>query len=132
MGRLSIRAALAFLSVSLAAPAMNLVSSRQASTATETQLASYEPAETDLTVTPGSGDPGLTVTRVPGGVDGAPPATHGDYVLKVEFVGEDGKVEFVQTWSASTYDLAGEDELLADVYIETPSAIPGLMGIWDP
>jgi hypothetical protein len=97
----------------------------------ETLLASYEPQETDLTVTPGGGDAGLTVTRVQGGVGGAPAATDGDYVLKVDFVGEDGKVEFRHDWSASTYDLAGEDELLADVYIETPSAIPGLMGIWD-
>jgi hypothetical protein len=83
-------------------------------------------------VTRGAGDPGLTVGIVPGGVDGAPPATDGDYVLKVDFVGEDGKVEFRHDWTASTYDLAGEDELLADVYIATPSALPGLMGIWSP
>lgn len=106
--------------------------SAPASADTETLLASYEPSETDLTVSSNHpDDPGLTVTIVPGGVDGVPPATHGAYVLKVDFVGEDGKVEFTHEWSASTYNLAGEDELLADVYIETPSALPGLMGIWD-
>ncbi len=98
-----------------------------------TPLTSYEPSETDLTVTPGGGDLGLTVSVVQGGVSGAPTATDGDYVLKVDFVGEtDRKVEFRHDWSASTYDLDGEDELLADVYIATSSAVPGLMGIWSP
>ena len=50
----------------------------------ETLLASYEPYETDLTVTRGSQDAGLTVTPVLGGRNGVPPATHGEYVLKVE------------------------------------------------
>ena len=97
----------------------------------ETPLASYEPSETDLTVTANPNDPGLTVSRVEGGVSGAPLATDGNYVLKVDFVGEDGKVEFIHDWSASTYDLAGEDELLADVYIATSSALPSIMGIYD-
>lgn len=101
-----------------------------------TPLTSFEPQEVDLTVSPGVPDQGVTVTRLPGGVDGAPPATDGDYVLKVEFSGEDGKVEFMLEWLTTAYDLAGHDTLLADVYIETPSAIPGLMGIfeqdWDP
>lgn len=130
--RPSSAAALSTFSLSLVLLAMNVAMPRLASADIETLLASYEPSETDLTVTPNAGDPGLTVTRVLGGDDGAPPATHGDYVLKVDFVGEDGKIEFTHDWSASTYDLAGEDELLADVYIATASAIPGLMGIWDP
>ena len=98
----------------------------------ETPLASYEPSETDLTVTANSvNDPGLTVTIVQGGVNGAPAATDGGYLLKVDFVGEtDGKVEFTHDWSVSTYDLTNKDELLADVYIATASATPGLMGIW--
>ncbi len=99
----------------------------------ETPLASYEPSETDLTVSiNNAADAGLTVSRVPGGVNGAPPATDGDYVLKVDFVGEDGKVEFTHDWASTTYDLNSEDHLLADVYIATSSAVPGLMGIWSP
>ncbi|MFH1747189.1 MAG: glucoamylase family protein [Planctomycetota bacterium] len=98
---------------------------------TFTPLASYEPAETDLVVTPSAGDPGLSISIVPGGVDGAPPATDGDYVLKVEITNEtDHKVEFRHNWTASTYDLEGHDELLADVYIATTGALPDLMGIW--
>ena len=98
----------------------------------ETLLASYEPSETDLTVTSNHpNDPGLTVTMVLASSVGVT-APHGEYILEVDFVGEDGKVEFTHGWSASTYDLAGEDELLADVYIATPSAIPSIMGIWDP
>ncbi|MCP4591969.1 MAG: hypothetical protein GY842_14640, partial [bacterium] len=63
---------------------------------------------------------------------GVPPATDGAYVVKLDFAGEDGKVEFRHDWSSSTYDLSDQDELLADVYIETPSAIPGVMGVWSP
>ena len=95
----------------------------------ETLVASYEPGETGLTVT--AGDTGLTVTAVLGGIDGAPLATDGDYVLRVQFVGEDGKVEFRHHWSSAAYDLAAESVLLADVYVVTSSALPGLMGIWD-
>jgi hypothetical protein len=96
--------------------------------AIETPLASFEPEEYDLTVT--SGDAGLTVSRVPGGANGAPPATAGSYVLKLQWANEDHKVEFRMDWWNSTYDLAGRDVLLADVYIATASALPGLMGIW--
>ncbi|UCG16011.1 MAG: hypothetical protein JSV19_12030 [Phycisphaerales bacterium] len=112
--------------------ALGLAAGMPALAETETPLASYEPSEVDLTVTANHpSDPGLTVTIVEGGVGGAPAGTDGDYVLMVDFVGEtDGKIEFRHDWSASTYDLAGEDELLADVYIATASAIPGIMGIW--
>ena len=98
--------------------------------ALETPLASFEPQEVGLQVTRGAQDTGLIVSRVPGGVNGAPPATDGDYVLKLQFVNENGKIEFRMDWSDTTYDLAGHDALLADVFIATSSALPGLMGIW--
>jgi hypothetical protein len=97
-----------------------------------TPLVSYEPAETDLTVAAYTGDPGLTVAIVPGGVNGAPVATDGTYLLKLTITNEaDHKVEFRQAWSGETYDLAGETELLADVYVASSGALPGLIGIWD-
>ncbi|RMF82563.1 MAG: hypothetical protein D6744_05955 [Planctomycetota bacterium] len=97
-----------------------------------TPLASYEPDETDLVVTANPGDAGLSVAIVQGGVGGAPAATDGSYVLKVTITNEtDRKVEFRHNWSSTTYDLAGHDELLADVYMETAGAIPGVMGVWD-
>jgi len=97
---------------------------------TYTPLTSYEPSETTLTVS--AGDAGLVVARVTGGVAGAPPATDGSYVLKLSFTGEDGKVEYRHFWSGTAYDLDGEEELLADVYISTSSALPSLIGIWSP
>lgn len=118
----------AFISSGLTGLVLLMLSATPAWAAIDTLIASYEPSETDLTVT--AGDTGLTVTRVLGGSGGIPSATDGQYVLKVQFSGEDGKVEFRHDWSASTYDLAGNDVLLADVYIATSSALPGLMGIW--
>lgn len=99
---------------------------------TITPLVSYELSESHITVTPGGGDPGLTLSIVTGGTGGAPPATDGTRLLKVQFVGENGKIEFRHDWTSGGYDLAGYDELLADVYIETASAIPGVMGVWSP
>jgi len=97
-----------------------------------TPLASYEPSETDLSVVASAADPGLAVARVPGGVGGAPPATDGAYVLRVTITNEtDRKVEFRHFWSARTYDLAGQEQLLADVYVASAGALPGLIGIWD-
>jgi hypothetical protein len=97
-----------------------------------TPLASYEPSETDLSVVANSGDPGLAVAIVPGDVGGAPPATDGSYVLRVTITNEtDRKVEFRHFWSAHTYDLANEDQLLADVYVASSGGLPGLIGIWD-
>ena len=100
-----------------------------------TRLTSFEqPIEPDLVVSPG--DSGLTVTMLRGGVECAPPATDGERLLRLEFAGEDGKVEFGVSWNESRYDLAGFDALLMDVYIDTPSALPDLMGAfeqaWDP
>lgn len=98
-----------------------------------TPVASYEPAETDLTVTANPGDVGLSVTRVPGGANGAPAATDGGYLLRVQIANEaDRKVEFRHNWTTTTYDLAGNVELLADVYVASSGAIPGLIGIWSP
>jgi hypothetical protein len=102
------------------------------SASVETPLASYEPSETDLIIARGGADVGLTLTVVMSGQDGAPTATDGDHLLKLEFAGEDGKVEYRHTWTGSTYDLAGQDALLADVYIDTPSALPSIMGVWEP
>jgi hypothetical protein len=98
----------------------------------DTIIASYEADETGLSVTPGWSDAGLTVSAVVGGVDGAPVATHGNRVLKLDFAGEDGKVEVRHQWNGVAYDLAGVLELRVDVYIATDDALPGLMGIWSP
>lgn len=96
-----------------------------------TPVVSYEAAETGLTVSANAGDPGLTVAIVEGGVGGAPAATDGSRMLKITVTNEaDRKVEFRHNWSASTYSLDGAEELLADVYIASSGALPGLMGIW--
>lgn len=97
-----------------------------------TPLASYEPSETDLSVVANAGDAGLAVARVAGGTGGAPVATDGAYVLRVTITNEaDRKVEFRHFWTAHTYDLAGQEQLLADVYVASAGALPGLVGIWD-
>jgi hypothetical protein len=102
-----------------------------AEAAVVTPLASYEPTETDLTVSANAGDAGLTVDIVPGGAAGVPAATDGDHVLRLTITGEsDRKVEFRHEWTGTTYDLAGAEELLADVYVASAGAVPGLMGIW--
>ncbi len=116
----------------VAAVSVVLVTAAPAMAHIITPLASYEPSETDLSVVASAGDPGLAVARVPGGVGGAPPATDGAYVLRVTITNEtDRKVEFRHFWSARTYDLAGQEQLLADVYVASAGALPGLIGIWD-
>ncbi len=92
-------------------------------------LAGYEPDETDLTVLPGGADAGLSLAIVRAEDEGLT-ATQGEYVLRLDIAGEDGKVEIAHQWSASTYDLAPAMELLVDVYIADPAVAPGLMGIW--
>lgn len=94
-------------------------------------LASYEALETNLTVT--SPDPGMTLTwPVPGGTEGAPMATEGTSVLKMEWTGEtDRKVEVKHEWTNTTFDLVGFLEIRADVYVATASAMPSVVGIWD-
>lgn len=96
-------------------------------------LASYEASESDLLVTKNPGDAGLTVAIVTGGTGGAPAASDGSRMLKLTIANEsDRKIEFRHEWSASTYDLDGATTLLADVYIASSGALPGLMGIWSP
>lgn len=98
-----------------------------------TPLASYEPSETDLSVTPNAGDAGLSLSIVASGTGGAPTATDGGFMLRLDLVNElDGKFEIRHNWSSTTYDLDGNDELLVDVYAATPSMIPGIMGVWSP
>ncbi len=98
-----------------------------------TPLASYEPGETDLTVTPNAGDTGLSLSIVASGTGGAPTATDGGFMLRLDLVNElDGKFEIRHNWSSTTYDLDGNDELLVDVYAATSSMIPGIMGVWSP
>ncbi len=100
--------------------------------ATTVTIASYEPEETDLTVAASDGDAGLSVTRVLGGVAGAPAATDGAYVLRVDIDGEaDGKVEFRHFWTLPAYSLAGFDMLLADLYVTDAAVDPGTIGIFD-
>jgi hypothetical protein len=92
-------------------------------------LASYEPAEVScLTVsTNPSFSASLAVSwPVKGGVDDVPAATQGEYVLKLEWSAEaDRKVEVGHEWSCLSFDLAGADYILADVYFATESSVPG-------
>ena len=102
-----------------------------------TKVASYEADETDLTVTANPGDAGLTAEIVEGGVNGVPMATDGTHVLKLTISNEtDHKVEVRHEWATTTYDLQGAQELIADVYVASSGAVPGLMGIystnWNP
>jgi hypothetical protein len=94
-------------------------------------LMSYEPDETGVSVVANAGDAGLSIAAVPGGTGGVPAATDGSYVLEVTVAGEaDGKVEFRHFWNGGTYDLAGYDTLLADVYVASAGALADVMGIW--
>lgn len=110
-----------------------IASSVVASADVFTPVASYEPAESDLTLTRGAADATLTVTRVLGGAGGAPAATDGAYVVRLQFTNEtDRKIEFRHDWTTSTYDLAGNDELLIDVYFTSAGSRPGVIGVWSP
>ncbi len=96
-----------------------------------TPLASYEAGEADLAVEASAGDAGLTVSIVEGGVSGAPAATDGAYIVRLDVAGEsDRKIEFRHFWSGTTYDLAEQNTLLADVYLASAGAVPGVVGIW--
>ncbi len=107
-----------------------LTASSIATEASADLLASYEPCEVNLTVT--SPDGGMTITwPVQGGVGDVPPATEGDYVLKMQWSGEtDRWVEIRHEWTDFSYDLAGYAQIQIDVYIATPSAVPQEVGIW--
>jgi hypothetical protein len=100
--------------------------------AADVSLAGYEPSEsTGLTLT--SPDGGMTLTwPLAGGAAGVPAATEGSHVLRLDWSGEtDRKVEVRHDWSTMTFDLAGHGRILIDVYIETPSALPAIAGIYD-
>jgi hypothetical protein len=98
--------------------------------ASEFTVVSYEPAETSLTLS--SPDTGMTLTKVLAGTGGAPAATQGSYVLKAAWTGQpDRKVEIYH--GGLSYNFAGFDQMLVDVYIPTGSALfqsNGLIGIW--
>jgi hypothetical protein len=97
--------------------------------ASETLLAGYETSETNLTLS--SPDTGMTLSKVQGGVSGAPAATQGSYVLKATWTGQsDGKVEVKHQWSGFTFDLSDKDQMLVDVYMTT-QLYPALVGVWD-
>ena len=97
--------------------------------AADTLLASYETAETNLTITSPEDGGVTTIQSVLGGAGGVPTATEGSYVLEVTWSGEtDGKVEIEHQWTGFTFDLLGEDRILVDVYM-TSQLSPGLAGI---
>jgi len=95
-------------------------------------IASYEDDEmNDLTVS-ANVDGGLTVTRVIGGVDGAPVATDGEYILKWVWIGEtDRKIEIRHEWNVRRLDLAPYNLITCDVWFEGASSLPVTIGIWD-
>ena len=94
-------------------------------------LASYEVSEmTDLTIST-LADPTLTVTRVLGGVGGAPPARDGDYILRWEWTAEtDRKIEVKHEWAESLFDLAPYNLITTDVWFDEPNAQPATIGIY--
>ncbi len=98
--------------------------------ASELTVVSYETSETNLTLS--SPDTGMTLTKVLAGTGGAPAATQGSYVLKATWTGQpDRKVEIYH--GGLSYDLAGFDKALVDVFIPTGAALflpTGLIGIW--
>lgn len=97
-------------------------------------LASYEPVETHLSVTTDANkDPSLTATwPVLGGVNNVPQATVGNNVLKLTWTAEtDRKIEVEHDWSWFTFNLAGRDYLLADVYFADESSLPQTIKLCD-
>jgi len=91
-------------------------------------LASYEPGEfPDLTL--GTPDVGLFLTPVLASNVGLT-APEGDYILQWAFGEADRKVEVSHTWSSFTYDLAGENYVLVDVFCATDVLPMTLTGIW--
>jgi hypothetical protein len=114
-------------------PILGLLCAGLANADTFTSLASYEASESDLTLTRGGADPTLTVSIVTGGLAGAPAATDGTRILKLQYTNEtDRKIEYRHDWTTTTYDLAGNVELLADVFFASAGSRPNLIGIWSP
>ena len=101
-------------------------------------LASYEPGEFDpyygtgLTLDPHAdgSDPGLSLSPVLASDVGLT-ATEGDYILQWAFGEIDRKVEVKHMWSNFTFDLAGENYILVDVYFATEVTPMAVIGIWD-
>lgn len=97
--------------------------------ASELTVVSYEPAETSLIVSSGEIS---TILKLLGGVGGVPSATNGSYVLKLAWTNQpDRKVEIRH--SGLSYNLAGFDKALVDVFVPTGAALflpTGLIGIW--
>lgn len=99
-------------------------------------LASYEPNEVNNMIVSSnpSFSPNLTCTwPVRGGVNDVPPATEGDYVLKLDWT-DDHKIEVKHIWQNTVYDLKDINYIIADVYFATESALPALdnnnISIW--
>jgi hypothetical protein len=96
----------------------------------ETRLCGYEPWDESVSIT--TIDTSASVTVVAGGTAGAPFPTEGDYLLKIDCGHEaDEKVEVRHTWDTLTFDLAGNDRILFDVYV--PSSMMPILycGVWD-
>ncbi|MGE3179997.1 MAG: glucoamylase family protein [Phycisphaerae bacterium] len=104
------------------------------------RVAGFEaPLATAIQLYPGSFDPSLTLDVLRGGTDGAPFATDGERLVRLSFTNEpDRKIEFGFHIIEENqhYDLSRFDALLLDVFVETPTALPGLVGVysgnWDP
>lgn len=94
-------------------------------------LASYEPSEVDCLTVVGRPDTVDVNWPLLGGVNDVPPATEGNYVLKLNWMGESHKVEIGHYWTCTQFDLAGVDYILVDVYFSNDTSIPGIIGIWD-
>src|SRR5215510_15004465 len=81
-------------------PILVLLAAVTAQADTFTKVASYETAESDLILTRGATDPTLTISIVTGGTAGAPPATDGARVLKLQYTNEaDRKIEYRHDWT---------------------------------
>ena len=116
-----------------------IVLSLAAPAAADELLASYEDSEmADLTIVMHPAmDPTLTVTRVLGGVSGAPAAPNGVYILKWVWNDEPldwmGKlaIEIEQNWATKAFDLAPYNLITADVWFDDANAQPATIGVYD-
>jgi hypothetical protein len=109
---------------------IKIVTAAATASASELTVVSYETSETNLILS--SPDTGMTLTKVLAGTSGAPAATHGSYVLKAVWSNQpDRKVEIHH--GGLSYNLAGFDKVLVDVFIPTGAALfqpTGIIGIW--
>jgi len=94
------------------------------------RLCGYETSDAAVTIT--TVDTSASVTKVLGGVSGAPYPTEGDYVLEVDCGHEvDETVTISHAWSDTIFALESFDRILVDVWV--PSAMNPLMyyGMYD-